>query len=168
MSDESPPEPEKTGVDPTQTVGRVTIVPSSPSKAYAMSATLAGFAETGIRGSAIPILLTYERDVEARFTAVDNERRQALSDLKKMTDDYHAQKNLVTKLSERVNAGFLASIGQNVMITLGATMLGAGIPELIRNDTPLGMTLAIGGTVLLLAGWTLALLEQRRKPETFP
>jgi hypothetical protein len=169
MSDEAPPEPEKTGVDPTQKDEQLTILPAADNKAYvSMSATLAGFVGTGIRGSSIPILLTYERDAEARFTNVDTERRQALLELKEMTAAYHGQANLVTQLSERMRAGNLGSIGQNVMITIGAIMLGAGIPELIRNDIPLGLTLAIVGAVLLLAGWILGFFDQRRKTSTLP
>ena len=156
-------------MDPTQKSAEMTILPPSENKAYAsMSATLAGFVDTGIRGPSIPILLTYERDAEARYTQMDNERRQTLVDLQKMTVAYHNKENLVTKLSERMRAGNLASVGQNVMITIGAIMLGAGIPELIRNDVPLGAILAVVGAVLLLAGWILGLLDNRRKNETLP
>src|SRR5206468_6491436 len=101
---------------------------------YAMSETLADFVGSGIRAGAVPILRTYMRDVEARFKSVDTERRKALDDLAAMTNAFHGQKELVARYSERISAGYLGSIGQNILITIGASCVGAGIPETLRTE----------------------------------
>ncbi len=98
-----------------------------------MATTLETFVGSGIRPPGMPFLLTWERNSEERFNSMDAERERVLQDLREMTENCHRQELLVANNS----GGYLGSLGQNIMITLGALMLGAGISEVNRQVTSL-------------------------------
>jgi hypothetical protein len=154
--------PEKTGVDKSQaeaSTSELEVLPRDKPKVYrAMSDTLSALAATGIVPAAVQILTTHEANAEERFKKVDGERRKALDDLAAMTEAYHEQKELAKTRLVRMNAGYLGSLGQNVLITMGAMCAGAGISETLRVENRfVGMMLLLTGVVLLIVGWGLAI-----------
>jgi hypothetical protein len=159
------PEPEKTGVDPNRVQSAdLEIVTPDPGKAYgAMSTTLVEFVGVGIKGAAVPFLATFQRVSEERFKQVDDERKDALRRLDKITSECNQQSNLVTMYRERLKSGWAGTISQQAMTTIGAALLGASIPELTSHpDKTLGLILLTVGGVLLLVGWGLAIATLKR------
>jgi hypothetical protein len=159
------PEPERTGVDPNRVQSAdLEIIPPDPAKTYgAMSTTLAEFVGVGIKGAAVPFLLTFQTALEERFKQVDDERKDALQRLDKVTSECNRQSNLVTMYRERLKAGWAGTISQQAMTTIGAALLGASIAELTSHpDRTLGLILLAVGGVLLLTGWGLAIATLKR------
>lgn len=131
-----------------------------------MGETLEGLMATRIQGATIAILSSHEKASEERFKNVDNERKQALDDLKKMTRAYYDERDLVTKCSERLKIGYRSSIAQNIMITIGAAVLGAGIADTSSSqDKILGRILLALGSLLLLVGWILAIVDHAKNKQ---
>ena len=162
------PEPERTGVDPNRVQAvDLEILPPDPAKTYgSMSSTLAEFVGVGIKGAAVPFLLTFQRASDEHFKQVDDERKGALERLEAVTTECNRQSNLVTMYRERLKAGWSATISQQAMTTIGAALLGASISELTSHeDKTLGWILLALGGVLVVIGWSLAVAGLRRNGE---
>lgn len=162
------PEPEKTGVEPTQqpAVADLVLITPPPEKAYGlMSETLAHYLERGITAAAIPLLRTYEHKSEERFKQVDDERLDALRRLDESIAENNRNVVRVERYRERLAGGYSGRIAEQIMTTIGAATLGAGIADLLSMSRPIGYLLAIIGALLLLSGWGLAILAISRNKE---
>ena len=156
------PEPEKTGVDPTQSSAPAQLVlvpPDSADKAYgSMKDVLGAHYGSGIGRTAIPIFQFYEERSEQRFREVDQERRQALERVDQLTRENTDKTVLITKYRERLKGGYPIRIAEQIMTTLGAAALGAGLSDALSTQPHVaGKLFAILGAVLLICGWGLAL-----------
>ena len=164
------PEPEKTGVQPTQkeAIVDLVIVPPSEEKSYgSMSEMLAvHYLRSGIEAAAIPLLRIYEQKSEERLHQVDDERRDALRRLSESVAENNRNVVLVAQYRERLVNGYSGRIGEQIMTTIGAAALGAGIADLVSAPHAIGYLLAIVGALLLLSGWGLAIAAIFRNKET--
>jgi hypothetical protein len=163
------PEPEKTGVEPTQQQAGadLVLVPPPSEKAYGLMSEMlaAHYLGSGITAAAIPLLQIYEQKSEERFRQVDDERLDALRRLDQSVAENNRNVVLVERYRERLAGGYSGRIAEQIMTTIGAATLGAGIADLLSMQRPVGYLLAIIGALLLLCGWGLAIWAIIRNKE---
>jgi hypothetical protein len=170
QSNETPPEPLETGVDPKQEAasGTLVLIPESENRGYAsLSEVLAiRYMKSGIGAAAIPLLGIYEQRAEEHLAQVDSERKDALRRLSTVEEENKGNAVLIARLRERLTTGANGRISEQILTTLGAASLGAGISDLIApQHHQLADALTILGALLLLTGWVLAILAIRRNKD---
>lgn len=160
-SEQLPPEPEQTGVEPVQ------IKPSkddremkmlSPSVGgighYPLTEAIREISEGGVRGQAGMLLLyASTQRLESDLLIVRQERDSAIKEMNTMKDSYFAKKELVEILRERLTSIKTLRTTQNVMITLGGVVTGTAA-SFLKTDN-LGWPIAgiLLGICLLWGGW---------------
>ena len=162
QSNEPPPEPLETGVDPKQQAasGDLVLMPGSEKRSYgSLSEELAiRYMKSGIAAAAIPLLGIYEQRAEEHLSQVDDERKDALRRLSKVEGENKDNAVLIARLRERLTTGGTGRISEQILTTLGAALFGVGISDLIApQHHHLANALTIAGAFLLLAGWVLAI-----------
>jgi hypothetical protein len=162
QSNETPPEPLKTGVDPKQEAASTDLVltPDNEKRQYgALSKEITNYyIKSGIAATAIPLLGIYEQRSEEHFSRVDHDRKEALRQLSKVEEENKNNAVLIARLRERLVTVGTGRISEQILTTLGAALVGVGISGLIAPQPhDLANALTIIGAILLLTGWVLAI-----------
>jgi hypothetical protein len=124
QTNETPPEPLSTGVDPKQQAPSedLILMPEGEKRSYgSLSKELAiRYMKSGIGAAAIPLLGIYEQRAEEHLSQVDSERKDALRRLSKVEEENKNNAVLIARLRERLTTGGNARISEQILTTLGA------------------------------------------------
>ena len=166
-----PPEPEKTGVDPSQrtppegeTRDLIPLIEGKSGAISQLSDRLGEIGQSGIRGHAGSILLqTCVAHLESECYQLRRERDAAVNKADQYKDQFHEEKERAAVLESEKNTAKTISQLRNVLITLGGISASLGLKGFFETPQPVWVWPAtIAGFVLLLAGW---LWPNRRSPK---
>jgi len=112
-------------------------------------------AETGlIRNQGAKLLLQSLVQLrEVDLADARKERGFAREEVEKYKEDFFNERTKSAVLTERLRGDLRLKKMQNVMITLGGIMLGAGLAPLLAAFSAVYCAVAVLGLVLLIAGW---------------
>jgi len=157
----SPPEPEKTGVEPIQSTPPNEVYQLKPARLsaggighYPLTEAIREISESGVRGQAGMLLLfASTQRLESDLLVVRQEKDNAVKELNAMKINFFEKKEIVEVLKERLNSVRKLRLTQNVMITLGGMIAGTAASLLKANNIGWPIAGIVLGGFLLFAGW---------------
>lgn len=155
--DKLPPEPEKTGVDPTQEFAPFDIKASKGSApgGISQSPLTDAIREISQGGGPMILLEKFCQRVELDLSEVKREKNEALSDGRKWKDAYYAEREGCAVLKERLKGSERLNILKNILLTLGGIFVGIAAPNLTLEKNGWAIAGTILGFLLLFGGWFL-------------
>jgi hypothetical protein len=161
-----PPEPEKTGVEPTQDHGEIEIKSLKGSAQGGISQSPLTDAIREISQGAGPMILLEKfcQRVESDLLEVKEERNGASTEAEKWKDLYYAEKEKCAVLKESVKGSGGLKILKSIFLTLGGVVVGVAGPNLTLKENGLAIAGTILGLLLLFAGWFLPFRSKEEVP----
>ncbi len=158
-------EPQQTGKSNTQHAEPVDAIlesRSGDSSDSRLSSLLAHRPDTGIRGQAALDLLRHSIQLtENRASVAEIESKALTTKLESIRNDEQVAREDNVRLRERLKSVGQTGLLGNVLITLGALVVGAAAPELREHATTQVIVVAIIGCMLMIIGWFSGIVATR-------
>lgn len=157
-----PPEPEQSGVEPSQTKATeeqseslVRVSSSQGISQYPITEALREISESsGVRGQAgMVLLLASTQSLESQVFQLRQEKIEALKAADRWREGFHAKKERTSVLHERLGALRRLKDLKQIVATLGALVVGVAGSRLTADLTGGAIAAAVLGVLLLLASW---------------